>query len=282
MKPNVLVASMLVWFLLSDPPAAYANNPPAPDGMLSIILLFPVAIYGFLFAGAKLTEKERKWKPVRGIVLGASAVLMAAGTGIAILPTLILLGYGLLRGAQAMARGQGAKRFAIGSGMILFTLLAVANYMASLTTLPSTMNTHAIAAGEVRSIVTAEMEFRANAKLDVNKNGIPEFGTLTQLQQAGLLPDNYATPNPRSGYHHVLVLADDPARNEKEFFLYSTPKSYGESPGVGISLLKALHPRATGGFRTFSADETQVLRWADLGGSRPVTREEAQKWQRVE
>jgi hypothetical protein len=76
--------------------------------MLSIILLFPVAIYGFLFAGAKFTEKERKWKPVRGFVLGASAVLTAAGTGIAIIPLLILLGYGLLRGAQAMARGHTA------------------------------------------------------------------------------------------------------------------------------------------------------------------------------
>ena len=281
-KRNVLVASMLAWFLLSDPPAAYANNPPAPDGMLSIILLFPVAIFGFLFAGAKLTEKERKWKPVRGIVLGGSALLTAAGAGIAIIPLLILLGYGLIRGAQAMARGQGAKRFAIGSGMILFTLLAVANYTASLTSLPSTMNTHAIAAGEVRSIVTAEMALRANGKLDVNKNGIPEFGTLTQLQQAGLLPDNYATPNPRSGYHHVLVLADDPARNEKEFFLYSTPKSYGESPGFGISLLNVLRPRPTGGFRTFSADETGVIRSADLGGSRPVTREEAQKWRSIE
>jgi hypothetical protein len=37
--------------------------------------------------------------------LGASAVLTAAGTGIAIIPLLILLGCRLLRGAQAMARG---------------------------------------------------------------------------------------------------------------------------------------------------------------------------------
>jgi hypothetical protein len=215
------------------------------------------------------------------IVLGGSAVLTAAGTGIAIIPLLILLFYGLRRGAQAMARGQGAKRFAIGSGMILFTLFAVANYLASARGGSSTAWIEASGAGEVRTIVTAEMALRANGKLDVNKNGIPEFGTLTQLQQAGLLSDEYATPNPRSGYHHVLVLADDPARNEKEFFLYSTPKGYGESPGFGISLLKGLRPRPTGGRRTFSADETEVIRWADLGGSRAVTREEAQKWQPI-
>ena len=180
-----------------------------------------------------------------------------------------------------MARGQGAKRFAIGSGMILFTLFAVANYMASAGNGSSTARTEASGAGEVRTIVSAEMTFRHNAKLDVNKNGIPEFGTLTQLQQAGLLSDRYTTPNPRSAYHYVLVLSDDPARNEKEFFLYATPKSYGKSSGFTISLLKVLHPRPTGGFRTFSADETEVIRWADLGGSRAVTREEAQKWQPI-
>jgi hypothetical protein len=271
---------MLAWFLLSDPPAAYANNPPAPDGMLSIMLLFPVAIYGFLFAGAKLTEKERKWKPVRGFVLGGSAVLTAAGTGIAIIPLLILLCYGVLRGAQAMARGQGAKRFAIGSGMILFTLLAVANYMASARGGSSTAWTEGSGADGMRSIVNAEVTFKSASMLDVNKNGIPEFGTLAQLQQAGLLPDSYVT-SPSSSYRYVLELTGDPARDEKEYFIYATPKQYGRSSdGIRLSLLN-WWPRPTQASRAFAADETAVIRFADLGGSRPVTREEAQKWQPI-
>ena len=60
------VASKAMWtvgVLLAGAAPAYANNPPAPDGMLSILLLFPAAIFGFRLAGAKLTEKEMKWKP---------------------------------------------------------------------------------------------------------------------------------------------------------------------------------------------------------------------------
>jgi hypothetical protein len=43
-------------------------------------------------------------------------------------------------------------------------------------------------------------------------------------------------------------------------------------------LLRALLPRAPYAERTLASDETGVIRAADLGGSRPVTRAEAEKW----
>ncbi len=279
MKRHLLVASLLAWLLLSDPPAAYANNPPAPDGMLSIILLFPVAIVGFIFAGAKLTDKEKKWTPVRAIVLGISALLTAAGTVLAIIPLLILLVYGLRRGAQAMARGQGLKRFAIGSAIILFTLFAIVNYLASTNNWPSESRYAAVGASGVRSIVAAEMEFRGEAKLDANKNGVPEFGSLQQLYQTGLVDAGSLSAPERTGYRFTVVLAGDPARDEKEFFVYATPTHYGSS-GRTLSLLDAYRPHRAR--TTFAADESGIIRRADLGGSRAVTRQETLSWHKLD
>ncbi len=279
MKRNVLVASMLAWFLLSDPPAAYANNPPAPDGMLSIILLCPVVIVGFIFAGAKLTDKEKKWTPVRTVVLGISALLTAAGTALAIIPLLILLVYGLRRGGQAMARGQGLKRFAIGLGKILFTLFALANYVASTNNWPSESQYAAPGAEGVRNIVAAEMGFRTEGKLDANKNGVPEYGSLQQLSQVGLIEAGSLSAAGRRGYRFTVVLTGDPARDEKEFFVYATPVHYGSS-GRTLSLLDAYRPHRAR--TTFAADESGVVRRADLGGSRAVTRQETLNWAKLD
>jgi hypothetical protein len=250
--------------------------------MLSIILIFPVAILGFRLAGAQLTSKEMKWRPVRMIFLVLCALATLAGTVMGGLAMLILVAYAMLRGGQAMSRGQGKKRFALGAAVILFAPLAGLNYALSTNNWPSVEWAEATGAGGVRAIVTAEIAFKANAKLDVNKNGIPEFGTLAQLQQAGLVTATYVTA-PSSSYRYVLELAGDPARDEKEYFLYATPKRYGTSSGgISLSLLNIWWPRPATARRTFAADETGVIRFADLGGSRPVTRPEAQKWEPVQ
>lgn len=52
------VVCWLMWFLFAGALPAYANNPPAPDGMFSLILIFPVVIVGWRWAGVKLTERE--------------------------------------------------------------------------------------------------------------------------------------------------------------------------------------------------------------------------------
>jgi hypothetical protein len=278
MRKAICSVLWLCWLVLAGELPAYANNPPAADGALSVLLIFPVVILGFKFAGAKLTDKEMKWRIPRMIFLVFCTLATFAGTAIGGLGILCLTIYGMARGVQAMVRGQGKKRFALGAAVFLFVPLAGFNYLLSLDNYPSAGRTESSAVGGVRTIVTAETTFKSDAKLDAHKNGISEFGTLAQLQQAGLLTERYTTPSPSSGYRYVLVLAEDPARNEKEFFVYATPTNYGNPAGFSISLLNLIRPRPAGGIRTFSADEMGVIRFADLGGARAVTREEAQKW----
>lgn len=282
MKRKIGIAAWLGWFVLAGALPAYANNPPAPDGMLSIILIFPVVILGFRFAGAQLTSKEMKWRPVRIIYLALCTFATFAGTVVGGLAMLLLVIYAMLRGGQAISRGQGKKRFAFGAAVILFAPLAGLNYALSTSNWPSVAFTEGSGAGGMRAIVTAQITFKAAAMLDANKNGIPEFGTLAQLQQAGLLSDSAVT-RPSSSYHYVLELTGDPTQDEKEYFLYATPKKYGSSSGgISLSLLNLWWPRPSIARRTFAADETGVIRFADLGGSRPVTRSEAQKWEPVQ
>ena len=100
MKRKIRVAAWLGWFVLAGALPAYANNPPAPDGMLSIILIFPVAILGFRLAGAQLTSKEMKWRPVRIIYLALCTLATFAGTVVGGLAMLILVIYAMLRGGQ--------------------------------------------------------------------------------------------------------------------------------------------------------------------------------------
>jgi hypothetical protein len=133
------------------------------------------------------------------------------------------------------------------------------------------------------TIVIAETDFQSAAKLDTNQNGVGEFGTIEQLVKAGLLGDIYIKENPRRGYRYVVVLSEDPARAEKEFFVYATPEDYGSSEFYvpGSSLWAVARPPKLVARRTFACDETRVSRAADLGTSRAVTREEAQKWNPV-
>lgn len=268
----------VLWMVLAGALPAYANNPPAPDGVFSVLLIFPVVILGFKFAGAKLTDKEMKWRIPRIIFLVFCTFATFAGTGIGGLGILCLTIYGMQRGVQAMTRGQGKKRFALGAAVFLFAPLAGFNYLLSLSNYPSVGRAESGAVGGIRTIVTAETTFKSDAKLDANKNGISEFGTLAQLQQAGLLTGQYTTPSSSSSYRYAVVLAEDPTHKEKEFFVYATPTHYGESAGFSISILNFLRPRPVGGIRTFCADETGIIRFSDLRGSRAVTREEAQKW----
>lgn len=140
------------------------------------------------------------------------------------------------------------------------------------------------AVGGVRTIVTAETTFKSDATLHRNKNGVGEYGTLDQLVQAGLIARDYLSLEGHANYRFVVVLSGDPARDEKEFFVYATPVKYSSGEWwvwkvlPGGSWVAALHPPPRLARRTFASDESGVIRQADLGASRPVTRQEAQKW----
>lgn len=270
-------------FLLIAAVPAYANNPPAPDGVFSLVMIFVVAILARRLSGATFPAQSRSWRIIKGVGLALAFLLTLGGTELALLPLLILLLYGLWRGAYVIKLGQGSKRFLLGSVAMLFTLFAVANYVASLSNYSGVASRESSAVGGVRTIATAEASFRADSRLDVNKNGVPEYGSLEQLHQAGLLEDRHVAPSPGSPYRYTVVLAGDPARDEKEFFVYATPSHYGRESAAwsgvpGASLARGLRPAPPFATRTFASDETGVIRQADLGGSRAVTREEARKW----
>jgi hypothetical protein len=281
MKKAAGKALWVLWLVLAGALPAYANNPPAPDGMLSILLIFPVAMLAYRFAGAKPTEKEQGRRFLSGLGLGVCFFLTLGGTEIAIIPLLILLYYGVRRGVLACVRGQGWKRFAIGATAVLFTFFAVANYLASLAYYPGAMMAEATGVGRLRNLATALETFKSARTLDLNKNGVGEYGSFEQLKKAGLLDPGWELRGTNNAYQYALILSGDPTRDEKEFFVYATPTNYGEVHWT-LSLIGAMRPQRRYAKRTFASDETGVIRASDLGGSRAVTREEAQKWPPVQ
>jgi 4-amino-4-deoxy-L-arabinose transferase-like glycosyltransferase len=251
-----------------------------PDGVLTLVLIFPVVILGYRMAGAQPSAKQRKWRVATGLGLALCTLLAMAGTEVAMIPILVILAYGIGRGAQAMAQGQGKKRAAWGLAIILFTLFGVANYFASLDYRLQGPSLESSAVTNLLIINTAEMEFQTNATLHVNKNGVGEYGSLEQLHKAGLLDDVLWEHLHGPIYRYVVVLAGDPARDEQKYFVYAVPMHYGQAH-LTLSLLRHLIPYVPYTRRTFASDETGVIRGTDLGGARDVTRAEAEKWPQI-
>lgn len=256
---------------------AYANNPPRPDGLLSLILIFPVAILGFHLAGAAYTDKQRKWRLVRGFFLGVAVLFTAGGTEIALIPLVILLAYGVQRGAQIIQRGQGKKRVLIGSLVLLWVLFAVGDYMISLNVSTRFYAYESSAVGGMRALQTAETTFKQSPGPD--RTPLNLYGSLEDLRKAQLIDDIFLNHRTRYGYRYSLIL--EPSR--QQFLAYAVPEEYlprttqWRAFVPGGSWVDALRPRR-GATRSFAVDETGIIRAADLGASRPVTRQEAQKW----
>ncbi len=96
------------------------------SAVLLVVMIFPVVILGLRWAGARLPKEAVGRRIFRGIGLGLVTCL-SINPFTCPLALLILLYYGLKRGAQAIKLGQGGKRFAIGGAIMLFTLFALAN-----------------------------------------------------------------------------------------------------------------------------------------------------------
>jgi hypothetical protein len=210
MKSYRQILLLLLWCLFAGALPAYANNPPQPDGLFTLILIFPVAIVGFRLAGAKPSDKQRKRRVMTGLGLALCTLLCMAGTEIALIPLLLIIAYGVLRGTQAMKGGQGKRSIALGSAVILFTLFGVANYLTSTSYLPEGPLAGARAYASLRDIHDAELKFQSNASPGASKNGLGGYGTLEQLHQAGLLSDFTWAQMQGPFYRYVLVLSGNP------------------------------------------------------------------------
>jgi hypothetical protein len=245
--------------------------------MFGVILIFPLVLMAWRLAGIQAAAKERKWRAANWGLLTLSVLLLAAGDEIFIFGLVYVLIYGIRRGTQVVGRGQGKKRLALGGAIILFTLFGLSNYVMSLGHNPDPPERRAVSG--LRHIAGAEETFRSSANSDQNKIPVGEYGTLDQLTQGGIL-DHLE----QREYRFVLVVSGDPARDKKEFFAYASPVKYSYGEWVGWSFLPggswvaALHPTPPLTRHTFAIDESGVVRQADLGTSRPVTREETRNW----
>ena len=278
------VASKAMWtvgVLLAGAAPAYANNPPAPDGAFSLLLVVPIVIIASRLAPSQLLDKSRKNRIATGIVLGLALFCSLMGTGIGLGAMLVVVGYGLWRGLQVIAGGQGRKRFALGAVVVLYSLFAGANYIAALMNDLGRARSPSLV---LRNVVNAEAAFIADKRLDVNHNGIPEYGSLQQLYMAGLIPSYYLSSEKLRGYEIGVILRGDPTKDEKEFLAYATPQNYGPPPNplLMFSLLEAVRGQRYFAIRSSAADESGVIRSADLGGSHEIIREDAMKWQPLE
>jgi len=287
---------MVFWMVTLGALPAWANNPPQPDGLFSLILIFPIVVFGFRFAEASYTEGERKWRWLRGTLLGLLVIAAMAGDGVAQVPILILLVFGIRRGIQIMYRGQGKKRFLVGALVCFWTLFALGDYGISLMIWSPVPMHEFDAMNSLRSLGQAE---QAYAKADPAGH----FATIKQLQDAKIaLPDEFGGASDPTAYN--LYLNDnihagyrfnssvDP--DGKKFLIAAVPAAYAKDikpliPGTSWwILLRSSGRKSTPeenrhqiGQRSFAIDETGTIRAADLGTTRPVTRDEVEKWKPV-
>jgi len=257
---------------------AYANNPPQPDGLFSVLLIFPVAILGARLAGVVRQPKKLSVRIFAGLAIGTVVVFLAAGTILGFFATVVVLFYAIARAAQIIGQGQGAKRFLIGSAVVVFALFALVDYSVSIVGGHKSSALYEYAAEmRVRRLGEAEQQFVASGPHN------PE--TMKDLEAAKLIRNAPIAGQTLEGYRFGEILGDD----SKHFLFYAVPapdrKPEGAGPEVvpGTSLIKALlHREDQGtGRMSFAVDETGKMRRAIRGSSLSVTPEEVTHWEPV-
>jgi len=271
---------LLLILLLAFAPPAYANNPPQPDGLFSVLLIFPIAILGARLAGV-VPEPKRRLGIIVGMAIGVlSTMLLMAGTALGVLAALGVLVYAIVRGGEIIRRGRTARRSVIGTVVMAFAVLAFLDYYVSIMSFyPSSALSEARAVSGVRSLNMAESEFAKRGQSDNSPSGA--FGTLKDLESAKLIDDAFSNGRIRKGYRYGEIV--DPVK--EQFFFYAIPAPelkpdhYNFVPGASLlkSILGGRHEEGTG-YRSFAVDETGLIRWAIRTRTGPVTREEAHQW----
>ena len=122
-------ALKLALLLLALALPAWANNPPRPDGVLYLILVFPLAAMGRYLAGAEVPRRRLGWRVARGVFYVFTVLLAAAGTGLGLLAMVVIVAYGLARAVEILRRGQRARKLALAALVAVSTLAAAAGYL---------------------------------------------------------------------------------------------------------------------------------------------------------
>ncbi len=274
---------LLLVLVLCCAATAQANNPPQPDGLFSILLIFPAVILGRRLAAVVPVQKTVWNRIAVTLLLTVCVVLCMAGTGIALIPLLGIAGYGIVRAAQIIRQGQGRKRMTIGVAVIGLVLFSVSDYFASLLSYDPGPVMESIAVSRLRSLAAAEGEFRTPAY--AKESSSPAYGTMTELENAKLLEWDITPNTVRSGY----VYGENIDKPQNQFLFYAVPAFPRHSSSKwfhivpGGSLLLGLrgqdHPSGTGE-RSFAVDESGVIRVAPhREPAAPVSREEMLNWQ---
>jgi len=276
-----ILACLLVVLGFAIP--AHANNPPEPDGLFSVLLIFPVVILGCRFAGLALKKKGLATRIITWLAVAfCSVVFLGAGTIIGAFAALLILSYAVVRAIQIMKRGQNAHRAVIGGLVIAFSAFAFVNYWASIVSFYSPVAAaESNAISGLRSLSSAESESAKRGLRDHASSKTP--GSLSDLQAAKLIDGTFSTSQIRKGYRYGEIV--DPTRGQFVFYAIPAPEMkprYANGYLVpGTSLLKSIrgvHAEEGTGERSFAVDETGVIRWAIRTQTGPVTREEAQSW----
>ena len=275
----------LLIVLLTFATPAYANNPPQPDGLFSVLLVFPIAMIALRLAQVPREKRSVTSRIVRGIIVAGLILFLMVGTELGALATLCVLVYAAIRASQMMRDGRGTKRVALGSALILFALLACADYIFSIMgNVRSSASYEASAVGKLRALTSAEQDFAKSGHTD--SNAPAAFADLKELEKTGSISPEFSGGRTVKGYQYFDFLSAD----KKHFVIYAIPAT-GLRPASGVShfipgssLLYALFntkERQNGtGFRSFECDETGVIRFAIRPNSAiPPARDEYTTWQ---
>ncbi len=279
-------AEAVLWFLLLGGLPAWANNAPRPDALISILIIFPVAILAFRYSGAHFTEGEGKRRLLRGLVLALCFLLTLAGTEIAAVPLIVVLGYGMMRALQILIRGDGRKRIVLGVVVGLWTAFAGLDYFASVEVASPVANNESSAILALRDLAAAEHSYAARANQKTATHGW--YGTIEELRDEKLVDGTF--PGPRKGYLYNILVRED----GNHYFATAVPAVYAEGKehpwwrprmdAPSFFPLASLHWMTMNGNqrgvgrRSFAMDDSGVIRAADVGPVTTVSHDAAKGW----
>jgi len=232
-------------------------------------------------------DPSAKRRPVLiGLLLALAFLFTLAGTALGGLGLLVILIYGIYRGAQILQRGKGRKAWAIGAIVILWVLFAGTDYFVSLgSSRPSSiaMNEAGVVT-QLRVLSSAETTFanKYSSKTDTQ----PVYAPVAKLLQEGLIDSNFETGITKRGYHLGEIV--EPSGRHFIFYAVPTQPQRPEPrwrkmlPGTSLfpSLFRQNKSGGTG-IRSFALDETGTLRWSVRSAVTPVTRVEAETWEQL-